>query len=68
MICNINKILIPKNDTSVSLGVPFTHTIEGQKGQVVLTVDNKVLFIADNSYKDITTNYNIAVRDNYKKC
>ena len=61
----MEKILIPLDDLSKSLTVPFTFIDgTGTVGQVVLTIDNKVLFITDSTTLDITSKYKIATRDN----
>jgi hypothetical protein len=59
----MTKFLIDKI-TKLSVFLPKQIELDSKKGNLVITIENKVLFITDDSFTDISSNYNIAIRDN----
>lgn len=59
----MTKFLIDKT-TNTNIFLPKQVNKEGIKGNLVITIDNKVLFITDTAFEDVTSNYTIVDRDN----
>lgn len=56
----MKKFLIKDNKNYCS-GIQITRN--GNVGTLLLTIDNKVLFVTDGDFEDITNEYIIAERD-----